>query len=108
MRTPPDDEVFRKALVGVEPLAESRRKPLARPRPAPLARAHEEARAQELELLEAQGREVALGLALGPQVEGARGGVGADGRDERQAARAVLAGQPRCREDVVVPRSCAR
>jgi DNA-nicking Smr family endonuclease len=38
MRTPPDDEDFRKALVGVQPLAESRRKPLARPRPAPLAR----------------------------------------------------------------------
>jgi len=33
MRTPPDDADFRKALVGVEPLAESRRKPLARPRP---------------------------------------------------------------------------
>ena len=38
MRTPPDDEDFRKALVGVEPLAEPRRKPLARPRPAPLPR----------------------------------------------------------------------
>jgi DNA-nicking Smr family endonuclease len=36
MRTPPDDEEFRKALAGVEPLAEPRRKPLARPRPAPL------------------------------------------------------------------------
>src|SRR5262245_33457657 len=37
MRTPPDDEDFRKALAGVEPLAEPRRKPLARPRPAPVA-----------------------------------------------------------------------
>jgi DNA-nicking Smr family endonuclease len=38
MRKPPDDEDFRKALAGVEPLAEPRRKPLARPRPAPLPR----------------------------------------------------------------------
>jgi len=38
MRTPPDDEDFRKAIAGVEPLAEPRRKPLARPRPAPLPR----------------------------------------------------------------------
>jgi len=39
MRTPPpDDEDFRKALAGVEPLAQPRRKPLARPRPLPLAR----------------------------------------------------------------------
>jgi DNA-nicking Smr family endonuclease len=38
MRTPPDDEDFRKALAGVEPLAEPRRKPLARPRPSPLPR----------------------------------------------------------------------
>jgi len=38
MRTPPDDDDFRKALAGVEPLAEPRRKPLARPRPAPLPR----------------------------------------------------------------------
>ena len=34
MRTPPDDDEFRKALAGVQPLAEPRRKPLARPRPA--------------------------------------------------------------------------
>jgi DNA-nicking Smr family endonuclease len=38
MRAPPDDEDFRKALAGVEPLAEPRRKPLARPRPAPIPR----------------------------------------------------------------------
>ena len=38
MRTPPDDDDFRKALAGVEPLAEPRRKPLARPRPAPVPR----------------------------------------------------------------------
>jgi len=38
MRSPPDDDDFRKALAGVKPLAEPRRKPLARPRPAPLPR----------------------------------------------------------------------
>jgi len=38
MRTPPKDEDFRRALAGVEPLAEPRRKPLARPGPAPLPR----------------------------------------------------------------------
>jgi len=38
MRSPPDDDDFRKALAGVQPLAEPRRKPLARPRPAPLPR----------------------------------------------------------------------
>ena len=38
MRKPPDDEDFRKALAGVEPLAEPRRKPLARPRPSPFPR----------------------------------------------------------------------
>jgi DNA-nicking Smr family endonuclease len=38
MRTPPDDDDFRKALAGVEPLAKPRRRPLARPLPAPLPR----------------------------------------------------------------------
>jgi DNA-nicking Smr family endonuclease len=38
MRKPPEDEDFRKALAGVRPLAEPRRKPLARPRPAPVPR----------------------------------------------------------------------
>ena len=38
MRTPPEDEDFRKALAGVEPLAEPRRRPLQRPRPAPVPR----------------------------------------------------------------------
>ncbi|HEY2338520.1 MAG TPA: Smr/MutS family protein [Burkholderiales bacterium] len=38
MRPPPDDEDFRKALAGVERLAEPRRRPLARPRPTPIPR----------------------------------------------------------------------
>ncbi len=39
MRSPPDDEdEFRRALAGVEPLAKPRRLPLARARPAPVAR----------------------------------------------------------------------
>jgi DNA-nicking Smr family endonuclease len=38
MRKPPDDEDFRKALAGVRPLAEPRRKPLARRAPAPVPR----------------------------------------------------------------------
>ena len=38
MRKPPEDEDFRKALAGVEPLAEPRRKPPARTAPAPVPR----------------------------------------------------------------------
>ncbi|HEX2197389.1 MAG TPA: Smr/MutS family protein [Burkholderiales bacterium] len=39
MRSPPDDEEeFRRALAGVEPLAKPRRLPLPRARPAPVAR----------------------------------------------------------------------
>jgi DNA-nicking Smr family endonuclease len=38
MRTPPDDEDFRKALAGVQPLVEPRRKPLAPRRPLPIPR----------------------------------------------------------------------
>jgi DNA-nicking Smr family endonuclease len=38
MRKPPEDEDFRKALAGVEPLAEPRRKPPARRAPAPVPR----------------------------------------------------------------------
>jgi DNA-nicking Smr family endonuclease len=53
MRTPPDDVEFRKALAGVEPLAEPRRKPLARPRPAPVpAQTRRDERAALAESLE--------------------------------------------------------
>ena|SRR5688572_26510993 len=38
MRKPPEDDDFRKALAGVEPLAEPRRKPPARTAPAPVPR----------------------------------------------------------------------
>ena len=38
MRKPPEDEEFRKALAGVEPLAEPRRKPPARTAPTPVPR----------------------------------------------------------------------
>jgi DNA-nicking Smr family endonuclease len=37
MGSPPEDDEFRRALEGVEPLAEPRRLPLPRSRPAPLA-----------------------------------------------------------------------
>ena len=38
MRSPPDDEDFRKAVAGVQPLAEQRRQPRRTTRPAPLPR----------------------------------------------------------------------
>jgi len=38
MRSPPDDEEFRRALAGVKPLPEPRRAPPTRARPAPIPR----------------------------------------------------------------------
>ena len=41
MRLPPEDEeAFRRAVAGAEPLAKPRRQDLPRARPAPLARQH--------------------------------------------------------------------
>jgi DNA-nicking Smr family endonuclease len=78
MRTPPKDEEFRKALAGVEPLAEPRRKPLARPRPAPLPRQtwHDE-RAALAESLDGL-LSVDDALDSGEELVFARDGVGRD------------------------------
>ena len=78
MRTPPDDADFRKALVGVEPLAESRRKPLARPRPAPLPR--QTWRDERAALAESLAGPLSVDDALdsGEELVFARNGVGRD------------------------------
>jgi DNA-nicking Smr family endonuclease len=78
MRTPPKDEEFRKALAGVEPLAEPRRKPLARPRPAPLPRQtwHDE-RAALAESLDGL-LSVDDALDSGEELVFARDGIGRD------------------------------
>jgi DNA-nicking Smr family endonuclease len=78
MRTPPDDADFRKALVGVEPLAESRRKPLVRPRPAPLPR--QTWRDERAALAESLAGPLCVDDALdsGEELVFARDGVGRD------------------------------
>jgi DNA-nicking Smr family endonuclease len=78
MRTPPEDEDLRKALVGVEPLAEPRRKPPARPRPAPLPR--QTRRDERAALAESLTRPLTVDDALdsGEELVYARDGVGRD------------------------------
>jgi DNA-nicking Smr family endonuclease len=78
MRTPPKDEDFRKALAGVEPLAEPRRKPLARPRPAPLP--HQTRRDERAALAESLAGPLSVDDALdsGEELVFARDGVGRD------------------------------
>jgi len=78
MRAPPDDEEFRKALAGVKPLAEPRRRALARPRPAPLPRQTE--RDERAALAESLHGEVSVDDALdsGEELAYLREGLGRD------------------------------
>ena len=78
MRTPPKDEDFRRALAGVEPLAEPRRKPLARPGPAPLPR--QTRRDERAALAESLAGPLSVDDALdsGEELVFSRDGVGRD------------------------------
>jgi DNA-nicking Smr family endonuclease len=62
MRSWPDDEEFRRALAGVEPLAESRRIPLKRMRPAPIP--HQTLRDERAALVESLEGPVSVDDAL--------------------------------------------
>ena len=77
MRKPPDDEDFRKALAGVRPLAEPRRKPLARRAPAPVPR---QSRRDERAVLAESLGPVSLDDALdsGEELTDVREGIGRD------------------------------
>jgi len=78
MRKPPEDEDFRKALAGVEPLAEPRRRPPARRAPAPVPRQTQ--RDERAALAESLAGPVSLDDALdsGEELVFLRAGLGRD------------------------------
>ena len=78
MRKPPEDDDFRKALAGVEPLAEPRRKAPARTAPAPVPR--QTRRDERAALAESLAGPVSLDDALdsGEELVYLRSGLGRD------------------------------
>src|SRR5688572_30028651 len=78
MRKPPEDDDFRKALAGVEPLAEPRRKAPARTAPAPVPR--QTRRDERAVLAESLAGPVSLDDALdsGEELVYLRSGLGRD------------------------------
>src|SRR5688500_9292510 len=77
MRKPPDDEDFRKALAGVQPLAEPRRRPHSPPRPAPVP--YQSRRDERAVLAESLGP-ISIDDALdsGEELTYVRAGIGRD------------------------------
>jgi DNA-nicking Smr family endonuclease len=77
MRKPPDDEDFRKALAGVRPLAEPRRRPHSPPRPAPVP---QQSRRDERAVLAESLGPISLDDALdsGEELTYVREGIGRD------------------------------
>jgi DNA-nicking Smr family endonuclease len=93
MRKPPENEEFRKALAGVEPLAEPRRKPPLRTAPAPVPR--QTRRDERAALAESLAGPMSLDDALdsGEELVFLRPGLGRDALRKLRRGHWVIQGE---------------